>query len=105
MMNACRLKSDEIAAIANWKATLENVLKNCPELPENTKYYWNLLQDGDKDAWFEWHASVLPYVMSFCNDSPIKRSSNGLMVRSGKESAARLIIAEALGLANTGPKN
>lgn len=101
MMNARRLKSDEIAAAANWKATLENVLKNYPELPKDTKYHWKLLQDGDRDAWFDWHASVLPYVMSFCNDNPIKRSSNGLMIRGGKESAARFIIAEAIGESNT----
>lgn len=91
------LKSDEIAAMDNWRATLVNVLKNYPTLPEETKHHWKLLQEGDREAWFEWHASVLPLVMSFCNDNPIKRSVNGLMIRGGKESTARFIIAEAIG--------
>lgn len=50
MMNIRILKSDEIAAMANWKATLENVLKNYPTLPDETKRHWKLLQDGDREA-------------------------------------------------------
>lgn len=100
-MNTRILKSDEIAAMSNWRATLENVLKNYPTLPEETKLHWKLLQDGDREAWFDWHASVLPFVTSFCNDSPIKRSNNGLMIRGGKESTARFIIAEAIDSSDT----
>lgn len=96
-MNSRILKPDEIAAMDNWRATLVNVLKNYPTLPEETKHHWKLLQEGDREVWFEWHASVLPLVMSFCNDNPIKRSVNGLMIRSGKESTARFVIAEAIG--------
>lgn len=100
-MNTRILKADELAAMDNWRATLENVLKNYPTLPKETKLHWKLLQDGDRDAWFDWHAATLPSVMSICNDKPIKRSSNGLMIRGGKESTARFIIAEAIGSSNT----